>query len=561
MSVKHAVETVKEIMARLRLSSAWDEKEAEEAAKKLQPKGSLLFQAFKRFLITTAKDALIMGLLRVEERLWVDQAMHDEMTRWTEINVKFLEPADSHAPVRGSKLKKGVVLRARRRRLKEAANLRAGCDYYAEDARGHIYLVEGAKVTEVEHSAMTPKNLAAFQKLDEERGEKVCDVEKDPMGLTLPHPVLGVDMATAVKNSPGAIDMVPSFLRQCIDYIDQHLEEEGLYRIPGGSRRINEMCFMANQGRPLILEPGDVENCCSVVVRWLRTLPDQHGLLWNAQTRQYRGDFSAAAGNDGLRAEILKRVVEMLPPESKSTLRFLLRHFQRVGEAKNKMTLKTLDICIPGGFDLPSLIACAPLVWDDWETGPPPALPALVDTLVMRPVGPGAAPATAAGNSRSPRSGIVSTPVLPGTGRVSDGAVYTKTAIPSNVADSFPRVVSSSAHSSPTIAPRSVSPPAPRRNTGNGAAAATQQGAFGAPPPALFAPPQISPTLPPSRTPPRSPAASPRLKEGPPERVSPKASPRLSSRAPELTVVPAPEDGLPPPLPDLPVFQPNLIRK
>jgi hypothetical protein len=34
---------------------------------------------------------------------------------------------------------------------------------------------------------------------------------------------------------------------------------------------------------------GDVENCCSVVVRWLRTLPDRCGLLWNEYTGQLRG--------------------------------------------------------------------------------------------------------------------------------------------------------------------------------------------------------------------------------------------------------------------------------
>ena len=181
--------------------------------------------------------------------------------------------------------------------------------------------MDSAHAVELEFSALPAKTVPSFLKLDEERGEKVVDLEKDPMGLTLPHPVLGVDVPTAVRHSHGAIDLVPSFLRQCIDYIDQHVEEEGLYRIPGGSRRINEMCYMVNQGRSLIIEPGDVENCCSVVVRWLRTLPERSGLLWNDFTQQLRGDYAAASGNEPLRRQLIKQIIDLLPPENKNTLK------------------------------------------------------------------------------------------------------------------------------------------------------------------------------------------------------------------------------------------------
>jgi hypothetical protein len=286
-----ALDTVKEILSRLKFGACWDEKEAEEVSKKLQPvpKAPFTLQLFKKLLCIVSKDAQLCGVLKLDERLIVDGAVAEELLLWQEVNTKFVEISENGSAIRGGKVKKGTLMRVKRRKWKDPSNLKAGCFFFAEDAKGRVYVVDSAHASEVEHSALPPKTIPSFLKLDEERGEKVVDLEKDPMGLTLPNPVLGVDVATAVRHSPGAVDLVPSFLRQCIDYIDEHVEEEGLYRIPGGSRRINEMCYMANQGRALIIEPGDVENCCSVVVRWLRCLPERSGLLWNEFTGQLRG--------------------------------------------------------------------------------------------------------------------------------------------------------------------------------------------------------------------------------------------------------------------------------
>jgi hypothetical protein len=580
--IKLAVDTVKEILTRIKFVAAWDEKEAEETAKRLQPKGHMSFLCFKRFLMIATKEAQLMGVLRLDDRLRVDPATHEELLLWTEMNTRLFEVQENHAPPRGAKLKKGSVLRAKRKRMKDPNNFRLGCEYYAEDSKGHVYMVDSAKLAEVEGPSVTPKLVASFQKLDEERGEQVCDLEKDPMGLTLSHPVLGVDVPTAVRNSPGAVDLVPSFLRQCVDYIDEHVIEEGLYRIPGGSRRINEMCLMANQGRALILEPGDVENCCSVVVRWLRTLPDHHGLLWNGFTGHLRGDYSSAAGNDTLRRQIMRQVVGLLPPENSRTLKFLLHHFQRVGEADNKMTLKNIDICIPGGFDIPSLVSYAPFVWDDWnapEPQPPQQYPAQVANAPMSvPAGPGVVGASSnrvppvTGSARSPRSSATpgGLPVPPA--RASD-AVPARMAIPSGGDVLTRQSLSHSTGSSPAISRVS-----PRRNTGNdlGAPAKvpsvpgpnTAPASLTASPvvspaggggvaPTVTAPANPSPQMPPSRSPPRSPSQSPRAEP----RLSPRFSPRDGAPAvgpPGDVPPPLPEL---PPLPALPAFQPNLARK
>lgn len=215
------------------------------------------------------------------------------------------------------------------------------------------------------HFSFAYKDLQKFMHFDELRGVPFVNLETDPMGLGLPTAVLGVDVATAVKRSPDSRWNIPTFLLQAVRYIDMNVTEEGLYRIPGGAKRINELCFVANRGHELVLDLGDVEACCSVVVRWLRTLPEGQGLLWNSTTQSLRAAVSGAKGEE--RKIFLRQAINLLPPENSATLLFLAQHFKRVADAENKMTLANLDICIPGNLDVQSLVTFGPWLWDNFS--------------------------------------------------------------------------------------------------------------------------------------------------------------------------------------------------
>jgi hypothetical protein len=51
-------------------------------------------------------------------------------------------------------------------------------------------------------SSFQNQALAAFAKLDDVRGTTIVNLENDPMGLSLPTAVLGVDVPTCVARSP-----------------------------------------------------------------------------------------------------------------------------------------------------------------------------------------------------------------------------------------------------------------------------------------------------------------------------------------------------------------------
>jgi hypothetical protein len=75
------------------------------------------------------------GVLKVDERLLVEGSVVEELLLWLELNTRYVEMNDSSSPVRGSKLKKGTVLRVKRRRWKDDANRKAGCFFFVEDAK------------------------------------------------------------------------------------------------------------------------------------------------------------------------------------------------------------------------------------------------------------------------------------------------------------------------------------------------------------------------------------------------------------------------------------------
>ena len=541
-----AVAVVKGMLHKLHFSMHDHEKdltkEMNKMLDKLQAKGPLSFAVFKNWLSEGTKDAQICGFLRLEDRM--RDGVHgaaelQELDVWADMPYRYFEVSSSHSALKGGKLKKGTFLRAMRRRAKDPSSPKTPYDYYAEDLRGRVYCVEDSHLTEVMAADVSTKNYETLMQVDKDRGEDVVSVETDPMGLTLPHPVIGVDIQTSVANSNSALmrsDKVMHFLRQCVEYIDAHVEEEGLYRIPGGSRRINEMCYRANQGRPLVMQLGDVENCCSVIVRWLRNLPESYGLLWNRYSSPLRQEYSAASGDDKKRRAVLSRILGSLPTENCDVLKFLLRHFKRVGDADNKMTLKNLDICIPGGFNIPSLLNDAAHVFHDWNNGIEPKTPSVgrlkshyravsVSVGQVSNLEPKSSasrltvePSSLGGANRSSNVNAIVSPRPNGSA--------------SSMSLSMNAIMSprDDGRTLPNLKPLKKSPPAP--------------------PIVQVVPASKPPTL----SPRVSPVPSPRVSPSPSPRASPRASPRSmsNSRSSSRPTTPRRGSDVPPELPPLP---------
>lgn len=77
-----------------------------------------------------------------------------------------------------------------------------------------------------------------------------------------------------VKLTTGASVNVPKFVRQAVNYLDNHLDQEGLFRKAGSNSRLKELVSRIDNGIEIINEknqPYDVANCLK---KYFRDLPE-----------------------------------------------------------------------------------------------------------------------------------------------------------------------------------------------------------------------------------------------------------------------------------------------
>jgi len=150
-----------------------------------------------------------------------------------------------------------------------------------------------------------------------------------------------------IQGDQGAVIGVPSFVVAAANYIEQHAEIEGIYRVGGSQDRLKKL-RTALEERPLELielspQPHVV---ASLLKQFLRELPEPliprifHPLLENCY-------------NSEQPLENLQLALLLLPMEHMSCLTFLLQHLARVAAKSNKMDCANLAIVIsPNLFSL-----------------------------------------------------------------------------------------------------------------------------------------------------------------------------------------------------------------
>ncbi|KAA0723067.1 Breakpoint cluster region protein [Triplophysa tibetana] len=157
----------------------------------------------------------------------------------------------------------------------------------------------------------------------------------------IPEPVFCVQIAQVAKQE-GVL--VPHIVRSCVEEVERRgLNEEGIYRISGASREIQELkhAFNTNYREAVSkLRSLDVNAVSGTLKLYFRELP-----LALIPSDHFQG-FSVAIdiADPYVRANHMLAVLQALPDVNRNTLLFLLHHLRRVAEKQeqNKMSLSNL---------------------------------------------------------------------------------------------------------------------------------------------------------------------------------------------------------------------------
>ena len=151
----------------------------------------------------------------------------------------------------------------------------------------------------------------------------------------------GVPLALAAERSDPD-GLVPSVLRQGLAWLNDYgLDEQGLWRIPGSQKRVEELRaeFEAAGLKPVDLPSYELaENVTTLVLHYLTALPEP--LFTFELLPQFRACDEPAA---------LRALVRRLPEENRACLRLFYEHLHLVerASARNLMTPANLKLSIP----------------------------------------------------------------------------------------------------------------------------------------------------------------------------------------------------------------------
>ncbi|XP_063982042.1 uncharacterized protein LOC135165048 [Diachasmimorpha longicaudata] len=153
--------------------------------------------------------------------------------------------------------------------------------------------------------------------------------------------VFGVSLAQqkfdVIKLSSGVLINVPVFLKQSVNYLDLHLNQEGLFRKAGSQTRQRELVARFDNGNELgdKYNPIDVANCLK---KYLRDLPEP--LIPN----EFHDLFVRCGMLKFCKVDAILQACLLLPIKYLMTLAFLMDFFQRVAkyEDMNKMGVDNL---------------------------------------------------------------------------------------------------------------------------------------------------------------------------------------------------------------------------
>lgn len=81
----------------------------------------------------------------------------------------------------------------------------------------------------------------------------------------------GVPLAT-LQERQGA---VPTVVRRCIEVVEAHLDDEGLFRVSGSAKVVNQLVLCLDEGCPIAWDQVQVADAASLLKRFFSDLPDK----------------------------------------------------------------------------------------------------------------------------------------------------------------------------------------------------------------------------------------------------------------------------------------------
>lgn len=171
------------------------------------------------------------------------------------------------------------------------------------------------------------------------------------------HGIFGVPLSVAVSRMPSHDGVpLPVVVRQCIDYItDKGLNVEGIFRISAPKPRLDELEFIANCRKPVVLT--DVHDASGLLKRFLRQLPE-HTL-----TDEMRNTFEQIAAECPCKAlptcrclvaDLLKAQLSRLPSANYTLLAYVFLLAQQIvaNRERNKMGVAALGLLLQATLNL-----------------------------------------------------------------------------------------------------------------------------------------------------------------------------------------------------------------
>ncbi|XP_055967109.1 protein FAM13A-like [Sorex fumeus] len=146
---------------------------------------------------------------------------------------------------------------------------------------------------------------------------------------------------------------VPTPVRTLVDFLTEHgLAQEGLFRVAGSVRAVEELRRGFESGLPVRLDGGDVSAAASLLKRFVRELPG--GLLTSALTPHLLQ--ALLDDQTGAQESCLRDLIRELPHLHYCLLRYLCRFLRKVAEhqAQNRMDIHNLATVFgPNCFHVP----------------------------------------------------------------------------------------------------------------------------------------------------------------------------------------------------------------
>ncbi|XP_055335440.1 rac GTPase-activating protein 1-like isoform X4 [Paramacrobiotus metropolitanus] len=131
------------------------------------------------------------------------------------------------------------------------------------------------------------------------------------------------------KIAPTETPRVPTMFVQLVRFIERHLNEEGLYRVPGSVDQVKKLKrdLLKNKFEFRKDDLRDVHVACSLLKNLIS------GLNEPLLTYQLWPEFSKIASSANM--DEFYRLINKLPPVNRETLAYLMLHFRKITQAPN----------------------------------------------------------------------------------------------------------------------------------------------------------------------------------------------------------------------------------